>query len=485
MFRKRKKKTASRLATDDPEDVSTMHLNHCKVLFKQRFFSYNIDSQIDPMPIQLESKRVHKIEDEEPDFLSSIPKPTMPKKVKHKLKTQIISFDQPKKVDLKALKSKLVNTDAVASVQDPDAIRNSSVLQEERYSYENMQKLMDSQVQQNRSVCDTLQQTVEDDNDDGEYEEEELKKMQGIKEIRQRKKMVQGGLPMNTQKEEFLGQKDVQMAEAGIQELKYGIEAQDLFPHNGASEMVLDDYGDGEDWILNQISNALGSDHVNQEASLLTLYKSDKSPSDFIETKEMREIKYTMLKEIDDYTTDLEMEISSLQQSIEDNKAAIQIVEKGISEQKLNIEEVDTFISEQTPSFKEILEFNELLEELTVIWDVKEDDINNVFYNLKNAEIQFQENLENMQRLEEDLDMEKFRQQPFGNRRKGLGFSKQKPSIELSGDRTANSVRVLKEEFSKDIEAAKSTLSDAISSINSGYLTPDLLFTHIENYYSK
>lgn len=177
--------------------------------------------------------------------------------------------------------------------------------------------------------------------------------MDNIKQIRHRKQQAQKGFAMNTNKDEFLAPKDVQMAEEGVKELKDGIEAEDIYSINTSrNDMVLDDFGDGESWINNQIENALGSNHQNMETTLMTSYNTQADPTTFVETPEIRSIKATMSKDIEDYTTDLEMEAVKLQKGITKSKETFELVKKGIDSHEKDIQKATNTIKEQTPRFQ-------------------------------------------------------------------------------------------------------------------------------------
>ena len=122
-----------------------------------------------------------------------------------------------------------------------------------------------------------------------EFNDDEMEKMQSIKDIRQKRKIADSGVAMNTEKAEFLAPKDVHMAQEDIQELKDGIYAINETPNDVFDE----DIDDGESWVDKQLKSALGTSHDDYDTTQLARYNFDSSTNDFEqpEIKEIRMIK--------------------------------------------------------------------------------------------------------------------------------------------------------------------------------------------------
>lgn len=159
-----------------------------------------------------------------------------------------------------------------------------------RYTYEDLESLKQSQMVINNKVSEHIQKsnltdkTKEEFSD--EFNDDEMEKMQSIKDIRQKRKIADSGVAMNTEKAEFLAPKDVHMAQEDIQELKDGIYAINQTPNDVFDE----DIDDGESWVDKQLKSALGTNHDDYDTTQLARYNFDTSTNDF-EQPEIREIR--------------------------------------------------------------------------------------------------------------------------------------------------------------------------------------------------
>lgn len=386
-------------------------------------------------------------------------------------------------------RNKLVNSDAIASVAQVEKASSDNFFNQEhgsRYSKDNITHLMNSQMATNKNVSDYIKRTdskeiVKDNLPDEEFDQSEIDRMQKIKDIRHRKKIIESGLAMNTKKEEFLAPKDVCMAEEDMNDLKNGIENNDFYTINTSKDQeVIDDYGDGENWIDNQLNNALGTSS-KADNELIAVYNSSSNTTDFIDTSEMRAIKVSMNQEVEDYTTTLELEILRVQKSIKRNKETLESVKKGILSHEKDIEDSSKVITEKAPKFKTLMEFTDLLEDVGDMLDSTDDEINNIFDNFKETERQFRNDVSNAIKNDMQVDI------PvpiFPNAKRGLGFkaNKQPPQTKSTA---SNTLKLLEQEFSKDIEAARNAWNDVFKKVNSEFHTPILIYETIIDLYSQ
>lgn len=514
MFKKRRKNQEQKKAVEDIDQQVCRHIIHkdiinsisissgnlSKDIFKEQILTHSIQNP-DKASSDANPKRIKAInEEDEEDIMESlgINKPKAPvARPKHKLKT--VDFDedgdaltQPKASFKPKKKKNLVNVEAIASVQNSVTNASDNFFNTEhgsRYSKEHIDQLKSTQLQSNKNVSEYIQQNepeeeIKDHASDEEFDDEELKKMQNIKQIRHKKKLAEAGLAMNTNKSEFLAPKDVCMAEEGVEELRRGLQTEDLYSFNTTkNDMVLEDFGEGESWINNQLEKALGPSHRNYDVDTLTAYQGDNAPTDFVDTSEMRAIRMSMSKDVEDYTTDLELEISNMQKSIRRNKETLVSVQKGIENHEKDFAQAAATIEEKTPKFRALIDFTEFLEDFGGLLDEKEDQINHLYDNLKMIEEQYHDTVKNLKADEDDMDVDSQPHMQLGGRRSGLGFKK--PRALNAHDKTSNSVNLLKSELMKDIEAAKSTLGDIFNNVKADYQSPKTIFNKLLSLYEE
>jgi len=497
MFKKRKRKSNQRVtvAGDDEDQVWGVVVDHN--YFNSLSILHYRDSSIQPANKNVLSMQNKKFEEDEDDIMESLglnKSNKVSKRQKNKLTTLGFKESEDTKkinIDIKALKKNLVNTDAIASVNNAKPIWNESAQSEQtasRYSKESIDQLKTRQYQSNKNVSDYIHKSESratmNATSDEEFEDEEVERMQQIKDIRTKKKLAQKGLSMNTKQEEFLAPKDVVMAEEEIEDLKHGIETNEMYCINDTpNDMYIDDFGDGENWINNQIGNALGSDQIFEDSTFITPFRGGSNQNDLTDTSEMRSLKHTMMKGVDSYTSDLMRELSGIKNSIKRNSETMESIKNGLQSHEKDIEQATQIIKQEAPKFQKVMEFTELLEDIGGMLDEKEDEIDNVFDNLQFTEQQFLKSVEDVKEGSHNTQMEPPPQPGLGGRRKGLGFnSKQKSTINT--DQASNSIKMLKGEFEKDIEAAKSILGDILSKVREDYTSPGVLYNHLLSMYS-
>ncbi|CAI2363274.1 unnamed protein product [Moneuplotes crassus] len=434
-------------------------------------------------------------EEDEEDILNSLginKKKSIVKKTKHKLNK--INYDEEensKNVYIPKKTKSMANESAFTSVYGQNNQGDNSHNEDARptYSSGELEKLKDSQFQSNKTASEHIQmleakaeayQTDEsampppDKIENEEFTHDEQDKMKKIIDVRKKKKLAESGLAMNTKKAEFLAPKDVQMAEEDISDLKQGI--QDIYTINtDRNEVLLEDFGDGESWIDNQLQNALGAGNHDSDEHMISLYNSSTNEVTFTDSSEMRSIKFSMGKSIEEYQGDLEYEVSKLETSITNKKSMLASIEKGIKSHEKEIEDSSKMIQESTQGFKLLMEFAEALEDLTELMDEKQKEIDNVYHNLKLVESQHLEICEDVKKKDTTS------QSSMGNKKAGLGFTT-RPQIMHSA---VNSIRVLEKEHQKDIEAAQSTIKDILSKVKEEYKYPQTLLETIKQVYQS
>lgn len=409
-------------------------------------------------------------------------------KPKFKVKTISLEDDESKQplIDLKALKKKnLVNTDAVASIYNIKSKQSDNFYNDEsgpKYSVDHIEQLKTHQHISNKTVSNYIKTSSKVENQelsDSDFEESEKKKMADIIKIRHKKKLDQEGLSMNTKKEEFLAPKDVHMAEEDVQELKDGIDMTNLYTMNtDRNDVVLEDFGDGESWINNQIQNALGTGSHEHHSELIQSYSNGATTNALADTSEMRSIKYSMNKEVEDYTTDLDYEVVRMQKSTKKNEEMLESILKGVEIHEKDIEKATESINQDAPRFQILMEFNEIIEDIGQMLDEKDDQIDHIFQNLILVVNAYLENINNPRNQE----IETYEEQPtlgLGSRKKGLGF-KTKIDIPQETNNADNIKNALIQELEKDILAARSTLNDLMMNVNNEFQNPSVLFSAIE-----
>lgn len=352
-----------------------------------------------------------------------------------------------------------------------------------KYTLSELQKLKQTQFETNKTASEYIQnlETQPDpqksdstsmpppDSIETDFTSEEIQKMKKIKEIRNRKKLTESGVAMNTEKDEFLAPKDIQMAESQMDTLKEGI--QDLYTINtDKNELLIEDIGDGESWIDNQLQNALGEGNHNLGEEMVMV--DSQGDAEFVETPEMRVIKFAMQKEIDEYQEDLEYEVRKLSTAVKSDGAMVSSLEKGIKAHEEDLEKWNEVMG-KTEGFRLLIEFCEIFEDLAGMLDQKEKEINGVYHNLKLWETQHLETIEDVKKKDETSQV------PQGRNKSGLGF-KAKPRIMHTA---INSIQVLEKEHQKDIEAAQSTLKDVMAKVKEDYQTPEPLLSVIKQIY--
>ena len=501
MFKKKKRSQSKRIIVEDDEisrnKVISMSSNSI-------FVANNINGIFQAGARVQFSRNMKKLVDndeEEEDIFNSLGlnKKRILKKGKKKVK--IFNYEDEEEENCKPIfkakkKKSMANSAAVASVYTVKITKEDNFKTQEggpKYSVVEIEQLKDSQYKSNKEASEHIQKYENKDSTDAQMSDEELlnlkmeksegtdftteekDRMKKIIDIRHKKMLAQDGVAMNTKKEEFLAPFEVCKAEEDIDNLKESIEDNELYTMNtNKNEGILEDFGDSESWINNQIQSALGAGTHEPDQEMLEIYKEDRMEPTLPDTSEMRSIKYSMGKSIKDYTDNLEYEAKILENSIEKNQEMLGTIEKGIISHEKDIVESSNIIGENTGNFKLLMEFSGIMEDLSCLLDEKEEEINIIFEKLKEVEIKYLEDLSN---IAVDIGCVSM----FPKRKAGLGF-KSKPK---QGNGVTNSKKILENEHLKNIEAAQSALKDILKNVKEDYSSPVLLLNLMKEIYSK
>ena len=483
MFKKRKRNLSKKIINES-ETTETTQVTSCTKDYNFNSFDKSntfIYQTQDKEETKKEQKRRVFQDDDDEDILDSIKvHKAKVKKSNSKSKVSInkLGIKSSKGKEIIKKKKNLINSDAVASVQSVKTHDINEV--RPKYTMDHIEQLKDSQFKSNKTASEFIQkQEIEESKEklsDDEFDEKEVERMNQIKNIRRKKKLEQSGVAMNTNDEEFLAPKDVVMAEEEIQDLKSGIQVSDMYTMNtDKNEVILEDIGDGENWIDRQLQNALGTGNHQPTEEMLMVYNEKGISTTLPDTSEMRSIKFSMGKSVEDYTHDLCYEEDKLEKSIKNNQEMLARVEKGIISHEKDIEESTKIIQENTGNFKLLMEFSELIDDLSELLDEKADEIDHVYDNLKKLESEFLESINNIKDEDETPS-----DNMFNNRKAGLGFHSKAKNPKSSSE---NSRKILEKEHTKDIEAAQSTLEDIMKNVKSDFANPDVLLEFIKNIY--